>query len=154
MNNHIRTIVGLSLVSIGFFWNNIVSVIPKFENKNPSLVEIVNIEKPSQDILDKTMPIAELITDKSDKLNLGLFNNIFSKRVVSYETDAQSINDVYVQAAKNFFADSIKGKYQGFAESLDGLFVETLGSENHKVLENEKSSLSKTFGGLAYCLLF
>lgn len=153
MNNRTRIIVGLSLVLVGFFWNNIVSMIPKIDNVKPSPISVVvDIEKPSQEILDKTTPIAKLITDKDDKLNLCLFNNVFSKRLVSYETDAQKLNDVYVEAGKNFFGDSIKGKYQGFSTGLDNLFSSVLGTENHEVTDNEKSLLSETFRGLAYCL--
>ena len=149
MNNRTRVIVGLSLVSIGFFWNNIINAIPKIDNKP---VQVVQIDKPSQEILDKAEPIAKLVTDKNDKLNLCLFNNVFSKRLVSYETDAQKMNDVYVEAAKNFFGDSLKGKYEGFSKGLDDLFTGVLGLENHKITEDEKSTLSKTFNGLAYCL--
>lgn len=153
MNSHTRIIVGLSLVSIGFFWNNIVNNIPKIENIIPSPTKvIVDIEKPSQEVLDKTTPIAKLITDKNDKLNLCLFNNVFSNRLISYETDAQKLNDVYVEAGKNFFGDSIKGKYQGFSSGLDDLFSSVLGTENHEITNNEKSILSETFRGLAYCL--
>jgi len=149
MNNRTRVIVGLFLVLIGFFWNNIINAIPKIDNKP---VQVVKIDKPEQQILDKTEPIAKLVTDKNDKLNLCLFNDVFSKRLVSYKTDAQKMNDVYVEAGKNFFGDSIKGKYEGFSKSLDDLFISVLGVENHEVTENEKSTLSKTFSGLAYCL--
>lgn len=150
MNNRTRVIVGLSLVTIGLFWNNIVKIIPKIDNK--PTVNVVNIDKPSQEIIDKTSPVASLVTEKNDKINLCLFNDVFSKRVTGYNTDAQKVNDVYVEAGKNFFGDSLKGKYQGFSSGLDKLFVDVLGTENHTVTESEKLSLAETFKGLAYCL--
>lgn len=150
MNNRTRIVVGLSLVTIGLFWDNIVKSIPKID-KTPN-VNVVQIDKPSQEIIDQTMPIASLVTDKNDKTNLCLFNNVFSKRVTGYNTEAQKINDVYVEAGKNFFGDSLKGKYQGFSSSLDDLFISVLGVENHTVTDKEKSALSETFRGLAYCL--
>lgn len=150
MNKSTRLVLGLCLVLVGLFWNNIVNFIPKIDNKTPR--QLVQINKPSDEVFNTVKPVANLITDPSDKIKLCLFNNIFSKRVTSYSADAQQVNDVYVQAAKNLFGDSLKGKYQGFSYSLDKLFGSIFGIENHIVTDKEKSVLSETFSGLAYCL--
>jgi hypothetical protein len=150
MNKSTRLVLGLCLVSVGLFWNNIANFIPKIDNKTPK--QLVQIDKPSDEVFNTVKPVADLITDPSDKIKLCLFNNTFSKRVTSYSADAQQVNDVYVQAAKNLFGDSLKGKYQGFSGSLDKLFGSVFGIENHVVTDKEKSALSETFRGLAYCL--
>lgn len=150
MNKSTRLVLGLCLVSVGLFWNNLVNFIPKIDNKTPN--QLVQIDKPSDEVFNVVKPAADLITDPSDKIKLCLFNNTFSKRVKSYSADAQQVNDVYVQAAKNLFGDSLKGKYQGFSGSLDKLFGSVFGIENHVVTDKEKSALSETFRGLAYCL--
>lgn len=150
MNKSTRLVLGLCLVSVGLFWNNVVNFIPKVDNKTPK--QLVQIDKPSDEVFNTVKPVADLITDPSDKIKLCLFNNTFSKRVTSYSADAQQVNDVYVQAAKNLFGDSLKGKYQGFSGSLDKLFGSVFGIENHVVTDKEKSALSETFRGLAYCL--
>lgn len=150
MNKGTRLILGLCLVFAGLFWNNLVNIIPKIDDKTPQ--RIVQIDKPSDEVFNTVKPIADLITDPSDKIKLCVFNNTFSKRVTSYSADAQQVNDVYVQAAKNLFDDSLKGKYQGFSGSLDKLFGSVFGIENHVATDKEKSALSETFRGLAYCL--
>jgi hypothetical protein len=150
MNNGTRLVIGLCLVSVGLFWNNLVNLIPKIDKKIPK--QVVQIDKPSDEVFNTVKSTADLVTDPSDKIKLCIFNNTFSKRVTSYSADAQQINDVYVQAAKNIFGDSLKGKYQGFSGSLDKLFGSVLGIENHIATDKEKSAISDTFRGLAYCL--
>ena len=106
----LRTIIGLAVIIIGLFWVQIQERIPDIVPDNtPSVV--ITIDEPSQEIKEKVSSIADLVTDEKDRLNLCIFNKVFAERVGSYDADAQQINDVYTEAAKIFFGETLKGKY-------------------------------------------
>jgi len=145
---NIRVMIGLLLVVVGFFWNDIVKLIPE-SSPNPEPVLVIN--KPDK-ISDNVSSVAGLVTDKEDRTKLAIFNNVFADRVLDYQTDAQQINDVYSQAAKNMFGQSLRGKYNGYGEGLIEIMKDTLGDENHEVSQEEKNDISQDFKGLAYTL--
>lgn len=150
MNNLIRVVLGLTLVSIGFFWDSILERIP---DMSPDETPVVEINQPNEETLGKVLTIASLVTDQDDKVRLGIFNKVFSERVVSYNAEAQQVNDIYTQAGKNVFQDSMKGKYEGYGEGLNSLMMSTLGTENHIVTDAEKTKVAKDFSALAYALI-
>ena len=117
MSDKTRALLGLALIVIGLFYNKISDfiVIPEPEPD----VTIIEIDKPSQDIIKVTKPVADLVIDKDDRLKLCIFNKIFAERIVGYfDIKAQQTNDLYVQAANNYFGTTLKGKYDGYANSL------------------------------------
>lgn len=146
MNSNVRIIVGLSLVIIGFFWNDIQERIPDFSPDVPLAIEIV---EPTDDI-KKATEFASVVTDPTDKLNLTVFNKIFADRCVKYKATNQNINDVYTLAAKNFFGNSLNGKYDGYGENLVDTMKSVIGDEVHELSNEEKQKLSQTFMGLAW----
>ena len=82
-----------------------------------------------------------------------IFNKIFAERVVGYlDIKAQQTNDLYVQAATNYFGTTLRGKYDGYANGLTGLFKEVIGTQAHTLSDEEKSELGETFIGFAWCL--
>ena len=131
MNPNVRIAVGLLLVLVGFFWDNIQERIPDFV--------------PSDNVIDVAEP-----TENIDRANLAVFNKVFSDGCVSYKTTNQQVNDVYTLAAKDFFGDSLKGKYNGYGESLTGLLKDTIGEEVHELSSEEKQKLSESFSALAW----
>jgi len=147
----LRLVLGLSVVSLGLFWNQIKTVIPHID---PSANDpIVSISKPDDVILKKVSRVANLVTDKNDRDSLGIFNWIFSKRIESYDLDSQQVNDIYVGAAKEVYGDSLKGKYEGYGQGVTNLMKDALGTENHSVTNEEKTKLKTDFHGFAYCLV-
>jgi hypothetical protein len=116
-------------------------------------VAILNIEKPSDDIISLVTPVSRLVTDPTDRAKLAIFNQEFSNRIVKYETDNQKVNDVYILAAKKFFKESIKDKYENLDTSLIDLFVGVVSNENHLLSQEEKEKVSKIFSGLAWSLI-
>ena len=105
-----------------------------------------------EEIKEKVSSIAALVTDKEDRMDLAVFNMIFAKRVLNYEAEAQDVQDIYVEAAKILFDKSLKGKYNGYGESIQDLLKDSMGDENHTLSQSEKDSLSEDFNGLAYVL--
>ena len=144
-----KTMIGLALLAVGLFWPQIQERIPDFTIPTKPTLEIV---EPSQEIKEKVSSIAELVTDKEDRVNLAVFNMIFAERVVAYDAEAQDVQDIYVLAAKILFDKSLVGKYDGYSKGIQGLLEDSMGTENHTLSQEEKESLAKNFSGLAYCL--
>jgi hypothetical protein len=146
-------ITGLVLLAIALLPAiNIPNIIP---NPLPSPAPSVNldVEKPSDDILAIVSPISKYITDKEDKVNLAVFNYVFSKRLVEYNTDSQKLQDVYVLAGEDFFKGSLSGKYKNLAAGIQQLFENVIGDKNHILSSEEKIELKNTFAGLAWSLI-
>ena len=147
----LRTIIGLAVIVVGLFWVQIQERIPDIvPNNNPAVT--ITIDEPSQEIKNKVSSIADLVTDKKDRLNLCIFNKVFAERVESYDADAQQINDVYTEAAKVFFGETLRGKYEGYGSGVTKLMSDVVGDENHKLTQEEKDELGNIFNGLAWHL--
>ena len=147
-------------VAIGLLFFVFFGSIPDGININPlppdevdEVVTLIDVEKPSDDILSKVRPVASLVTSVEDKAKIALFNHEFASRVDRYIVDCQQLNDLYTNASKKFFGDSIKGKYPLLSSKLVELFESVLTDENHVISTEEKDSISKLFNGLAWALL-
>jgi hypothetical protein len=145
----IRTVIGILILLAGFFWPQIEKALIKLIVSKP---DIIKVDEPSEDIVNKISKTADVVTDSKDRLNLAIFNYVFSNRVERYEGNSQQINDVYVKAAKNKFGGSMKGKYSGLSDGIEGLFKDILGDENHSVSSDEKNNMKTYFSALAWKL--
>lgn len=119
----------------------------------PPQAEILNIDKPSEDIIDKVKNFSAIITDPTDRAKLAIFNYQFAQNVLSYEANSQQVNDVYVLAGKNFFQTSIAGKYEQLDEMIIKLLQDIIGTDNHILTEKEKLDLNKYFTAIAWVLI-
>ena len=150
MSSGLRAVLGLTLIVVGFFWNDIRERIPTIiPDKKPTIA----IEEPSEEIKKKVSSVSGLVTDSSDRLNLAVFNKVFSERCSSYKTDAQQLNDVYTLAGKEFFGDSLRGKYDGLSRAIVSLISDNIGDETHTLTEEEKLNLASDFIALAWTYL-
>ena len=147
----IRTVLGLLIILIGLFLPQIQERIPDLipDTPSPSIV----IEEPTQEIKDKTLKVSEKVTDTKDRLELCVFNKVFSERVLGYDADVQQVNDIYTESGKILFKDSLKGKYDGYGSGVVSLISEITGSENHELTQQEKQQISQVFNGLSWSLL-
>ena len=127
--------------------------IPNVVPINPTPAIKLDLDTPTAEILSTVSPINKLITNKDDRIKLAVFNYSFSKRINKYNIDTQKINDIYVLAAKYFFEDSIKDKYDTLPEELKTLFKTVVGEDNHTITAEEKVALQNVFGGLAWRLI-
>ena len=148
MNSTMRTVIGLALVIVGVFWGQIREWKPTPFDPAP----VIEVEQPSEEILERVSSISKLVTDDEDRLRLAVFNKVFSDRVGFYDANSQQVNDIYTKAGKIVFDSSLRGKYDGYSSGLTGLFKDSLGSKNGKVTTEQKIKLSKDFSGLAYSL--
>lgn len=151
MSEKARTLIGLVLVAIGVFYNQISNFIITPEPR-PNVV-VIQIDQPSQEIISVAGPIANLVTDQHDRLKLCYFNKIFADRVANYsDVKAQQVNDIYVHAGKTCFNTSLKDKYNGFSVGLESLFKKGMGTQQHVLSDKEKAKVNKIFLGFAWCL--
>lgn len=146
------------LVAIGLLWFVFFGSLPEIDLKptpkpDDEIVSIIDIEKPSEEILKKVKPVSDLVNNSEDRAKMALFNYEFSKRVTGYNTDVQKLNDLYAKAGSNFFGDSVKGKYLGLSSSIVNLFQSVTTEENHILTSEEKESLKKLFSGLAWTFI-
>lgn len=152
-----KNIIAIVLVIYAVFGGGLFDI---FDNIKPSptpepepVVEILNIDKPSEEVLSKVQEFSNIITDPSDRAKIAIFNYEFAERVSGYETTSQQVNDVYSLAGKLFFKNSLVDKYDGLAEKIISLLQEVLTDENHTVSQEEKVKLNQYFTGVAWVLI-
>lgn len=155
MKKIITTLLALILISYGIFGNGLLDLLdnPKPLPTPEPEISILNIDKPSEDIINKVKTFGELITDPTDRAKIAIFNYEFANRIISYETNLQQVNDVYVLAGKTFFNTSLVGKYKDLPNMIISLINDVTGTENHILSEQEKIDLNKRFMGLAWILI-
>ncbi len=143
------------LLLYGVFGSGLLDLLdkpqPNPEPKPPA--KILNIDKPSQEVIDRVSIFSELVTDPSDKAKIAIFNYEFAQRVLAYNAEAQQVNDIYALAGKTFFKESLVDKYEGLAEDIVKLMTECMGEENHTLLQKEKELLHEYFLAVAWVLI-
>lgn len=151
-----KNILAIILLMYAVFGEGLFDVADKpspTPDPNPA-AEILDIDKPSDQVIKDVSVFSELITDPSDRAKIAIFNYEFAERVLKYNSDVQQINDVYSLAGKLFFKNSLIDKYDGLAERIQNLLVEILTDENHFITQEEKNSLNKYFMGIAWVLVY
>lgn len=148
MSNRLRLLIGFCMILVAFFWSDLGNIIPTIPNDDKK----ITIEKPENNMIEEWDSVSDSITDPMDKLRLCIFNKTFAERVKNYNASAQQINDIYVEAAKNLFGETLKGKYQELSSATQIAMVSVLGNENHDTTTKEKIDLSEKFMAFAWCL--
>jgi hypothetical protein len=144
----IGNIIGGLLILFALLPSNLTPNIPPIIPPSINL----DIEQPTDAVLNIVDPISRSISNKDDRIKLAVFNYVFSNRILNYDTDVQKMQDVYVLASENFFQDSLRGKYD-LSNQLTNLFISIVGEENHMLTKEEKQNLKEAFGGLAWRLI-
>lgn len=144
---NIRSLIGVFCIISAF--------VLRFATTNTSIETKIdlNISKPTQQVISSVEPISQIISNKTDRIKLAVFNQEFAKRVLSYDTDLQQLNDVYVLAATYSFDGSMKDKYDNLDTKLIGLIQSITTDENHRITIEEKQKISECFSGLSWLLI-
>jgi len=138
----VYAVFGLSWID--FDWS---SIVPQPQQ------EIIQVDKPSQEIIDEVQVISDIISDPSDRAKLAIFNYEFANRVLGYDTTSQQLNNVYVLAGKNFFESKLVNKYESLSDELMRIFEKVLSSDNHRLSQDEKQKLHEYFMGIAWVIV-
>lgn len=144
----IGNIIGIILILIAIAPNKIPNIIP---SPKPSIN--LDINKPTDDILQIVKPIDMLVTNYEDRTKLAVFNYVFSKRINKYDITSQKLQDLYVLAAQNYLKDSIKDKYDNLDNLIKDLFIKSIGDSDHVLTKDEKIYTENLFGGLSWSLI-
>ena len=115
--------------------------------------EILDVEKPSENILKDVQAFSDLITEPSDRAKIAIFNYEFAERILTYNSTVQQTNDVYSLAGKIFFKNSLVNKYDGLAEKIQNILESILTEENHILTIEEKKQINQYFMGIAWVLI-
>jgi len=140
--------IGLIVFGITLAWQNQTNTIIDDEE-----IAILEIEEPTEAIMELVKPVADLVTDPTDRAKLAIFNQEFATRIKDYNADNQQTNDVYVLAANHFFNNELNDKYNGLDEGIIKLLRSSIGDENHVLTDDEKLDISLKFTGLAWALI-
>ena len=150
-----KNILAILLLLYAVFGEGLFDKLDKPEPKpepNPA-AKILNIDKPSQDVIKVVQVFSSIVKDPNDRAKLAIFNHEFATRVIEYNTSVQQVNDVYVLAGKIFFKKSLVDKYDGLAENIKDLLASILTEENHVVTTEEKQKLNEYFMAVAWVLI-
>lgn len=150
-----RFIIGSVLILIGLWGHRAPEYFQKLKNAvSKDTVQIVS-EKPSDEIVLKSKKVSDLITDNQDRLNLAIFNLQFADRLKTYfdqNITSQQLTDLYTASLKEYFKDSLVGKYDGLATEIKSLFESSIGSLDHILSKEEVDSLKTDLIGLSWNL--
>lgn len=142
-------LIGIFLICIALLPNNFIPII----NPNPKPSINLDVNKPTDEILQIVKPIDMLITNYEDRTRLAVFNYVFSKRISKYDINSQKLQDLYVMAARNYLQDSIKDKYDDLDSLIKNLFIKSIGDSDHILTKDEKVYTENLFSGLSWSLI-
>lgn len=151
MNNAMLRVIGIVFIICGFFIDDIVSSLTVVNQ-----IEVVQlgISQPSDKVSSIVKEIDDIISDKEDKLSMAIFNKVCSDRISKWpELNQQEFNDVYVSAAKKFFGDSMKGKYESLDEFMIDAIMNVTGDDIHNLTMDEKTAISERLEAIAWHLI-
>ena len=151
MNSSMLRVIGIVFMVCGFFIDDIVSSLTVVNE-----VEVVQLglSQPSDEISSIVKEIDDIITDRNDKLSMAIFNKVCADRIAKWpELNQQEFNNVYVNAAKKFFGDSMKGKYEPLDRFLVGVIMDVTGDDIHNLTPQERAAISARLSGMAWHLV-
>ena len=151
MNSAMFRIIGIVFIISGLFIDDIVKSLT-FVNE----VEIIQLglSQPTDEISSSVSEISDIITDTEDRLAMAIFNKVCIDRINNWpEFNQQDFNDIYVGAAKNFFGDSMKDKYEGLDKFLIKVMIDITGDDIHNLSISERQELINKFNGIAWHLI-
>lgn len=152
MSNKIKTILAVVIFCVVFLD---IAFLKGIIDKTSKKEAVVSVEpRPTDNAVNLTKPVADLITDKEDKATLAVFNYEFSNRLSSYSDiiNTQQLQDIYVAAGSSIYGKSLSSKYQSLGSELINLMKGVIGEEEHIISKDEANSLSDVFRGLSWNL--
>ena len=120
----------------------------------PAPLPMVEVDEPSEEVKKVVSPIADVITDTNDRVEVALYFLELSKRIENYkQVSLQQLNDLVVHSASTVFDGRLHGKYDVFDEQLVVSIQDIAGNIEHKLEDGEKTSLHDLFEGIAWSLV-
>lgn len=146
----VKNLLALVLLGLALYQPilNLIPISPKPD------VAILNIDRPSDEIIELVKPISSLITDPTDRAKMAIYSQEFASRVKAYDAQLQQVNDVLALSASGFFEGSMNDKYKDLDVAIIDLITSAVGGDdNHKLTDEEKNKISDRFMGVAWSLI-
>lgn len=146
----VKNLLALVLLGLALYQPilNLIPISPKPD------VAILNIDRPSDEIIELVNPISSLITDPTDRAKMAIYSQEFASRVKTYDAQLQQVNDVLALSASGFFEGSMNDKYKDLDVAIIDLITSAVGGDdNHKLTDKEKNKISDRFMGVAWSLI-
>jgi len=149
-----KNIIAIALILYAIFGSGLVDLLKNIKPiPQPQPASILNIDKPTNDVILRVERFSNLITDPTDRAKIAIFNYDFANRIKTWNTNNQQVNDVYTLAGKIFFQESLVNKYSGLSTEITDLLKELLTDDNHILSEEEKNKVNQYFVGIAWVLI-
>jgi len=151
-----RLILGLALLFVGFFYNDL-----PFRNSVPVVNnpynQLLSLKKPSDEIYEEVKDIKSIVSGPDqvfDRELIAIFNNEMAKRLETYDKVVTlTFENYYYDAGKMYFEGRITKKYSGLGDKMYKVLLSTLG-DNETVISNEDfRKLAEKMRGIAWVLL-
>ena len=140
-----RLILGLAIIGLAFFMHEKSPV-------NPNLDYNVILDLQDQSV--EKIGLKEEVTNQTDRENIAVIHNEMGKRLGGYSNvNTMQFEKFYFGSAKEFFGNSLAGKYRDLGEKMYKVVLSTLGENEGQISEKEMSELAKKMRGLAWEIL-
>ena len=153
-----RLYLGIGLVIIGFFWNDILKINSiKSNTQSINYNQMLDLQKPSDKIFEEIKDMKSIVSGPDevfDREIIAIFHNEIGKRLISYE-DITSISfeNFYIDSAKLTFNTRLNNKYKELGNKMYKIILSTLGENESVITKEEQSILSEKMRGIAWILL-
>lgn len=140
-----RQILGLAVLAFAFFIDGNIESNPTVDYN--AILDLKNEET-------KSIGLKEEVTEQIDRENIAIIHNEMGKRLLNY-TDVNTLQfeNFYIGSTKDFFGDSLIGKYRNLGEKIHSVILTTLGETEGQISPEEMTALSKRMRGLAWEIL-
>ena len=150
----VKNIIAVALIIYGLLGNSVFDILDTpVPTPTPAPLPQVQVDEPTEEVKETVAPIADLITESGDRVEIALYFLELSKRLPEYTITLQQLNDLVVKSATLVFNGRLHGKYDGFDEGLVKNVNAIAGNVEHRLTEEEKQGLSDFFEGLAWSLV-
>jgi hypothetical protein len=150
----IKNLLAVLLITYGVLGNGMFDLLDRPTPTPTPELPMVDIDRPSAEVIAVVDPIAAIINETSDRVEIALYFLELSQRLTTYPTlTLQQLNDLVIHSATEVFDGRLTGKYKGFDEALVKVIVGIAGEVEHELTPKEKQELSSIFEGLAWSLV-
>lgn len=148
-----KNIIAIALIAFGIFGFSFLDILDVPTPKPTPYVSILTIETPSEEVKNYVQKFSNLITDPTDKAKLAIFNYQFATNIKNYDATVQQVNDIYTLAGKQFFKDTLVGKYKNLSQMIVETIQSIASDDNHTLTNDEKNKISEYFMGISWSLI-
>lgn len=140
----------MAIILTSFFAPTVEKMLVPVE---PSVAQVLNIQKPDEEILKLVQPADKIVGDEQDKEKMAMLNFEFAQRLKGYDCKPEEMIQVWNHVARFVSEGKWGAKYPKFFESYTDKMIQSVTTDaNSVVTEKEKELISEKFNGLSWVL--